>query len=318
MSKLSESHRLGINNNTIETINSIIDPLVDWVDIISDGTKWVAVGTQGATVRYATSTDLTTWTVGTVGAFDVLVDGLPNRICFDGSNFLLILSGNTLYSSPATRCFRSSNGTSWSSISIPAGYYRSIASNGSSVVAIHGDSGSAGAVYSTNSGSTWTSSSLPTLANLWQAVGSNGVNYVCVGNSNTAVYGNGVSWTTVTMPLNVNWQDVASNGTRYVAVNAGSGSGNNIAAYSTDSGATWATSTLPFTAIWNNISSNQLKFLASSAGPYYATSTDAITWKFYTTTTPSERVSPKGFDFNDTGNIFGGTIGTTSNKITLE
>ena len=309
-----DSHRLlASQQNLFYTwVGPTSPPFITWRDITSNGTNWVMVGTigSGTDLYYAISSDLLSWIYGSIATgLSSVVDA---TITCNGSTYIITYRGGLI-----TTFYGSSNGTTWSAISVPSGYYTNIASNGSSFVAIDFTNGKA--LYST-SGSSWTAYTLPVLGSManWYSISSNGSNYVAIANgisTYSAYSSTGTSWTSSTLPTSGNWGDITSNGSMYVAVDPGN-SGSTATAYSTNSGVSWTAGNMPISAAWDSITSNGIDFLATSVNlPYLSYSIDGINWSILPLPTNINRISGKGLSFNNTGKIFGGVSFNNAAKI---
>jgi hypothetical protein len=113
--------------------------------------------------------------------------------------------------------------------------------------------------------------------------------FICVGKGVDGAYStDGVTWTSITMPVNANWTQLTYGGTKWVAIgNIIDQYGSSVAAYSTD-GITWSSATLPNSG---NFAVTQLsygggKFVALCLSNTAIYSTDGITWTS-TATLPS-------------------------------
>jgi hypothetical protein len=101
--------------------------------------------------------------------------------------------------------------------------------------------------------------------------------YIIAGTPSTvaAYSADGITWTTVSMPLSSGWRSIASGNEKFVAVATNS----SATAYSTN-GITWTASTLPgsSSAFWSSVTYGGGKFVAVANASAAAYSTDGITW----------------------------------------
>ena len=316
------SHRLQ-SKNLIDTTGVVIQPYaptfnITWIDICSNGTDWVIVGSDSNIAYYGISSDLINWSVNSIATLPAGTS--PAAICSNGTNYIVVCNST----STTTQGYKSSNGTSWSSITLPAANWNDVTTNGSSFVAIATStypSGTGGTIAYSSNGTSWATATgdiTPSYPGKWWSVGSNGSGYIVIANGlgdKNSYSSTGTSWTFGgALPSTDNNFAVNSNGTNYVTVTAGS-NGNNEAAYTTNNGISWNANTLPLIAEWEDIGSNQTYYLAvapfaGSLGTVdclYALSTNGTTWQT-TSSAPYyiSRISGKGLPFNSTGNIFGG------------
>ncbi len=199
----------------------------------------------------------------------------------------------------ASTAFYSTNGTSWSTATMPSTKTWSPVAFGASKYVSTASFGAAGvttnaAAYSTD-GVTWTASTLPTSAYWGEAVFGGGKFVVLAGNMRNdggAVEGtagaystDGVTWTASTVPGTAIWsRPVYAAGTWVSYSKAGTQSGKAI--YSTD-GINWTAVTLP--SIGGFRTSDSFSFVAAHNGStwmiagktHVATSPDGITWTAY-------------------------------------
>jgi hypothetical protein len=256
-----------------------------WSDVVYDGTKFLAVGYSGAAGLYATSTNGTSWTNGTLptvnGTFEY------TTVAYNGTNQFVALIGG----SGGTRNIAySSDGTSWTgqlNALTANGFWKDMTWAGDRYVAIRGDS--AAVNYSTN-GTSWTNAAVTAGSSEMSAIAYGVIgstNYIVTvagysTGSQTSSYSTngGVSWTSgSTLPSSDFWADVAFGNGRFVTVAGGTGSTSTKAAYSTN-GTTWIAATLPGAATrWNKIVYGGNGFTAFAYNSNRtAYSEDGITW----------------------------------------
>lgn len=123
------------------------------------------------------------------------------------------------------------------------------------VLAINTTTG--GGAYTTDNGTTWSSTNLPTSAQ-WNVIATDPTNAIMVAcnatlNATTFLRSTdgGATWSNVTVSsagTNASYEGIGFGGGTFVAV--GGGSGSSTAIYSTDGGLTWTKSTLPATRRW--------------------------------------------------------------------
>ena len=123
-------------------------------------------------------------------------------------------------------------------------------------------------------GVSWSSITLP-VTDTWYDVAWNGTNFCAIAyGSDVAVTSpDGVTWTARTMPSVQGWRAIEWNGTVFCAIVTGA----NVAATSPD-GVTWTARTLPSVSNWSAITWSGTKFCIVSESGGGATSADGITW----------------------------------------
>ncbi len=258
-----------------------------WQDVLWDGTKFVAIGyTSGTSLgAYATSTNGTTWTGGTIAQSGSNWE--YTALAYNGTNqYVALIGGNGGTNDIAT----STDGTTWSTTAnvLPANsYWKQVVWDGSKYVAIRADS--ANIATSTN-GTTWTGSAV--------SGGSSDATSIAVGSiSGTTYYiivsgGTGASqavshstngastWTTAnSMPSSDLWSSVAYGNSRFVAVAGNTATTTTKAAYSTN-GTSWSAATMPGAAArWIKVIWTGTAFLAFAYNSTRtAYSADGVTW----------------------------------------
>lgn len=131
------------------------------------------------------------------------------------------------------------------------------------------------AIYS-ETGTSWTLSSMPFSANWRGLTFGNGKFVAVVYGGNQAVSSpDGVNWTVSTLPFAANWVKVVFGAGKFVAIPYGSNQG----AYSED-GVTWKAMTLPLSANWQALTFGAGKFVALPYGGNQSIySYDGVKWK---------------------------------------
>lgn len=132
------------------------------------------------------------------------------------------------------------------------------------------------AAYSTDSGVSWFSATMPT-SSPWRAIayGNSRFIAICFNSVDTAVSTNGTTWSAGTaLPSAIPWTSIAYGNDTWVAVAYGT-----QAASSTDNGSTWTLRTLPSSVNWFSVAYGNGRFVAVSNGSSVsAYSFDGITW----------------------------------------
>lgn len=144
------------------------------------------------------------------------------KVTYGNGKFVAVGEGKAAYST---------DGISWTGVTLPFKTWRSVAYGDRKFVAIAAQSREA--VYSTD-GVTWAAATLPS-AIYWQNVTYGGGKFVAVStlSSNEAAYStDGITWRAATMPSSAYWRCVTYGNGKFVAV-AGFG---NKAAYSSEKG----------------------------------------------------------------------------------
>lgn len=148
--------------------------------------------------------------------------------------------------------------------------------NADTFVLVGGDNSNV--AYSSNSGQSWNSATLPIASGFGIAFGN--TRYVAVGPGTRFAYSiNAASWTLSSTVLpNLLWQDVAFGNNIFVAVAQTTGGGSTATyAYSSD-GISWTTGSLPTSATWITVTFGNGLFIAFSEGGTYVTSSNGVTW----------------------------------------
>lgn len=256
----------------------------------TDGTTWrvlqsVYAGTQnicwsstdskyatvGNTAMSATSTDLDTWTAGSMSSGEYAVNW----------NVTLYANGVYVAGSSAGKINSSTDGVTWTNRTSNAGSNSLTGLVWDSTNSLFLICGSGSIINSSPDGTTWTAR---TAAGTWNAIATNGSGVsVIVGNSGLIFSSsNGTSWTSRTSNTTAALQSVAWNGTYFVACgNPG------VVTRSTD-GTTWTKQTpvgLNSSSI-TCLTSDGTNFygIANTSGiSYVMISSDGVTWTGYAT-----------------------------------
>jgi hypothetical protein len=210
--------------------------------IASDGTSFVAVGDG----KYAGSTDGLTWTGGTLPvnaraiaygnsrwlaagsssststngttwATAVTAPATISRLCYGSGGFV-----GLGFAASTSSVYRTTDGTSWSTHSLPASAaWNGVAFGNGVYVAVRTGSTAA---YSSD-GQTWTTATMPS-SRTWGSVAYAAGRFFAFGyNSTAAAYSaDGQTWTAVTLPAIGRWLAAAGGSSSLVAVNQGTGS----------------------------------------------------------------------------------------------
>lgn len=177
----------------------------------------------------------------------------------------------------------SSDGLSWSTIAFPGYCYRELRMMNNKLVAIGTSSNSVattqGLVYSNNSGTTWTTVTLP-VSDVWKGGGYINGKYVVVGINNAVYSSDLANWTTVSLPdlgaaggYENYWTGVYVVNGRLYAFRS------NYGLY-TDDGVTWNEVTFPISTVKKIIYANNKYTIIG--GSYSASSANGLTnWTTY-------------------------------------
>ena len=192
-----------------------------------------------------------------------------------GGNFVLLPAGSS------TTAYYSTNGTSWSTSTLPGSSadWTAVAagdiSNVAYVVAL-GTTGTSTAAYSIDGGETWTASALPQTSAV-TSVAFGGGRFVGVrsDSNNSLVSTGGTVWANGAniLPGSTTWQSITYGKGRFFAV----ASGGDASAYSLD-GISWTAAALPSTATWNSIAFGNNLFVALSTEGDIAISNNGTSW----------------------------------------
>jgi hypothetical protein len=209
--------------------------------IASDGTSFVAVGNG----QYAGSTDGLTWTGGTLPVNANAISYGNSRWLAAGSSSSTSTNGTTwaaAVTAPATifslcygsggfvglttgttsSVFRTTDGTSWSTHSLPASAaWSGVAFGGGVYVAVR--SGSTAAFSS--DGQTWSTANMPS-SRSWNAVVYAAGRFFAFGYNSTAAAfsADGQTWTAITLPASGRWLAAAGGSSSVLSMNQGAGS----------------------------------------------------------------------------------------------
>ena len=137
--------------------------------------------------------------------------------------------------------------------------------------------------YSTNDGTTWTASTLPTSSTTtWNSLAYyNGV-FIAVRSGDTSAArstNGGQTWSSVTLPNSGSWTDVAGGAIDGLNVWIAVASGTATGAISLDNGQTWAAVTLPANTAWSTVAYGNNRFIAVAVSTAItAYSTNGFNW----------------------------------------
>jgi hypothetical protein len=192
-------------------------PSGGWSSVAYADNKFVAVSVDG---KVATSSDGISWNLGTIPSAEY------TSLAYGNGYWIAVASGGA-------NAARSVDGITWNQITLPEGADWSGIAYGKGVfVAVsQGDSSTANIAYSTNSGSSWTLSSIPGGAKSI-AYGNNRFVIVAggyLGATNTFISFDGVTWISGTISPS-NWTSVAYGQGMFVATSTFE----NFVAYSVD------------------------------------------------------------------------------------
>lgn len=260
--------------------------------------------TVGQTGGCATSPNGTTWTYRTGLSTAVSTTATWEGICWTGSTFVAVgTDGSTGV------CATSADGITWTSRPINAAMTgpRAVAANGSSVVAVGFNGSSPRIAYSTNSGASWTASTISSLNSStggFSSVTWNGSVWCAVGGGNLGVFsaratGNGANftgdgspgalktaWTSATFSGNASASAITSAGSLLIAagsvnVTSPPGAQRAIAATSSDGGVSWTWQTGLF-ALYviptDIVASPSAVVMTGNLWASLAAAGDAVTW----------------------------------------
>ena len=265
---------------------------IDLNDVVYDGNKYIAIGWDGIIV---TSTNLTDWTVGNVGAKIRLRaiayaqfasapgDPVTKHYVVVGDNGSLLTSTDSV---------------TWTAINSGTGVpLLDILWDGVKFIAVGGNS-SSGIVLTSSDGITWSSPQFVG-SHLLHGITYNGSKYIAVGDAGTIhTSTNGTGWTPVTPPTNQDLYAVAYNSTysKYVAV------GSQGTILTSNAGNTWTA--VPDSGTTNNlyaISWNMIHIIVAGTNSLL-TPTDASlnTWQFGNSPI-SDQLNLTGIATNDSG-----------------
>lgn len=190
---------------------------------------------------------------------------------FGGSN----TAGNT------TTYFYSSNGSTWSSGTMPtSAVWNVAAANGTRVVALN----TAGTGAYTDNGTTWTTFTWAAGSDTTESLIWDGTYFLAPNNnstaSNTLAYSTtGASWSRVAISTNSQANIAYDGSSRYIATRPISTStGYTCTSNPTGGTGNWSSVTFPSSARWNAVYGNSIWVLNASGQTAYATSTNGTTW----------------------------------------
>jgi hypothetical protein len=210
------------------------------------------------------------------------------KIVYTNGTWVAINNSNT-----TTRVITSTDGTTWTTRTAPTSskpVSRNLAANGSTLVAItqYDPAGppysTERAVYSTNTGSTWTGVNVG-IAEQWQtmAYGSNGFLSVSVTNGKIVYSSDGITWSNASFGETREWADLAYGSSKYVAAFAAyGGDGNCYIRYGTVGSWTSSSFSFPNTYIVEMIFQNNLFVISggsfNGSTARIATSSNGTSW----------------------------------------
>lgn len=227
--------------------------------------QFVAVGTT--TSNSLTSPDGIHWTSHSPSVFSGLSQG---PMTWDGTRYYSVLG---------SRVFESTDGITWSSVTLPGSYGADIAYNGSVVCIINGlpvsfSGTTSNLVESSSNGTTWTTHTLPS-TQAWTNIVWNGSYFLATVNGSTvaATSPDCTTWTSRTLPVNA-YRPTGGGGVFLLQP----GSGTTV--YTSPDGNAWTSRTTPFSsygAAWNG---SKFLIVGGSGLPDLssATSTNGVSW----------------------------------------
>ena len=243
--------------------------------------RWVGISNDSRTAYYSTNNG-TTWTSVNTGYTSSQV----GYLVWTGTVFVSIGYGA---GTAANAVLISTNGTSWSLVTLPTvtGGYYGLANNGSTLIAF--TEGTASVAVSTDNGSTWTlkTNVLPS-SGAWEAVGyGNGTWVAMKYNTNSAAYStnNGTSWTSVTLPVSFQAERITYGNGMFVAVNVANGT-----LLTSPDGITWTYRTTPIGGVAYGCAFDGSRFLitsTASANLWAAYSSTGINWTSFILSAPA-------------------------------
>ncbi|MDH5719199.1 MAG: fibronectin type III domain-containing protein [Spirochaetia bacterium] len=227
-------------------------------DMIYDGSKYIAVGDNGAIY---TSTDFSVWTKRLSGT-----DKRLNKVFYNGSKYLIVGDQGSIYAI----ILSSTDGINWSFSAggFTFGSYYDILWDGANFVLV-GDTGRL--QYSTD-GYNWIGSSIAT-GNYFTIYYDGATNYYA-GGTNGALYksSNLTSWTAVTNPATSTIRTIIHDGSKFIA------SGDNGLIMTSTDGASWSIITSNTTANISDMSFNGSLYTAVGNNGVILNSTDGTIW----------------------------------------
>jgi hypothetical protein len=167
--------------------------------------RWLAAGSSSST-----SSNGTTWAAAVTAPATIL------KLCYGSGGFVGTASGTT------SSVYRTTDGTSWSTHSLPASAaWSGVAFGGGVYVAVRTGSTAA---YSSD-GQTWTTANMPS-SRTWNAVVYAAGRFFAFGYNSTAAAfsADGQTWTAITLPASGRWLAAAGGSSSVLAMNQGTGS----------------------------------------------------------------------------------------------
>lgn len=206
-------------------------PASNWTKVAYGNNTFVAM--SSSTYLFGASSDGLTWsTVSNIAA------GFED-VAYGNNMFMAVGVGTVGATSSA--------GTVWSSITLPSGTWSGVAygSIGAWVII---SSNSDVAAYSTDQGSSWTTTTLPAVAE-WTSIAWGNGRFVAIasGGTNAAYSFDGITWYSSALPVSSVWTDITYGQGLFFAV-----ANSNIAATSQD-GLDWTRRTLSSNAAWSSV-----------------------------------------------------------------
>jgi len=248
--------------NAINWEPSVLPISGPWGGVTAGTDKFVGITFQGVgTTQIVYSADGEGWTSATI----------PQQRDWRDIRF-----GNGVYIAVAygTVFARSTNGTTWSTVTVPNANWSSVDYLNGKWVAI--SNGSANALYSEDNGLTWQTSSLPVSAQ-WIKVKHGANNFIAISNNNdkAAISVDGQAWLLRTLPTTAQWSDVAYGNNHVILIARNS----NQIALSEDDGNSWDAASAPSTDDWAHIIFANRKFvLFSGTGSKIYSSRLGLSW----------------------------------------
>ena len=262
--------RVKFSSPGFSTAASTLPTSAQWKSVAYGNGKFVAVSTN----TVITSTDGTSWEVGTIPAGDW------RSIAFGNGRFVVVAASGTT-------ALYSDTGTSWSTVTIPAGEYRSVAYGNAIDTWVTVAANSNKGAVSLDNGVTWTLTTLPDGAE-WNSVAFGNGKFVAVSLSDstltqTAYSADGTTW--LAGSYIGGCEAITFGNGRFVAID-GTTSTSSFVSFN---GIDWISGTMPGAAAsWKTITYGGGVFLATETGSSRAAlSGDGINWTSQTLTTSS-------------------------------
>lgn len=222
LEKLSEAtFKKTVISDVMLNMGTALSTATRWQSIAYGNSKFVMIQYDGSKTVY--SADGVSWTAGG----DLPSSNNWRTLFFDGSKFIALGAAKGAYST---------NGTSWTALTIEANTdWNAIAYGSGKYVAV--PQNSCHKFMHSSDGISWTTYNAPTEASVWGIAFGNGV-FVAVAYNKDSVYTStdGVNWTAVSVPLNY-WRSVAFGNGVFIAVSNKLGGTKNMM-YSAD-GSVW-------------------------------------------------------------------------------